>query len=328
MWSMGGILILSLLLGTAAYAGNTSQRTHRGAEPVESSVYCQNIGGVERGPEYGGTRRQIPCGPNFGTQNFEQPTSCSVVPPDVRERLMQAAAELDRIATAAENNTLAASDKFFRSMAQAISANLKFLAEKPSVPAQQMASAIWTYLNNDYNENDRRLYEAAAEAVQNFEQDPPTFLGAQTGNILFGEAMARMPGVMRLPTCRMPAGGARAAQAQAQQLQNAAEHLVQMDNAAEQFAASQEGAACRLEPQQSFGGNGAPGPNNGLPQGGIDQSPNPFQQNRNCVPVAIADEKRRLTGRPWTDSDVRIAGADEVTGAGETGALYGISGAA
>jgi hypothetical protein len=45
---------------------------------------------------------------------------------------------------------------------------------------------------------------------------------------------------------------------------------------------------------------------------------NPFGQNQNCLPSSVAEDLRKKhPGRPYTDSDIRIAGADEPTRSAE-----------
>lgn len=67
-------LILALAHDCSALAANTTRTTGKGAIHDES-VYCQNINGREsRGP-YNGTKRQIPCGPNFRRQPAAQPSA-------------------------------------------------------------------------------------------------------------------------------------------------------------------------------------------------------------------------------------------------------------
>lgn len=78
-----GLFAAWCLHGGAALAGNTSARTGKGAVQ-DNSVYCQNVDGREaRGP-YSGTRRQIPCGPNFRPGQAAAPPPPAVAPPPTR----------------------------------------------------------------------------------------------------------------------------------------------------------------------------------------------------------------------------------------------------
>ena len=115
---------------------------------------------------------------------------CSASPaPDVRQRLMTAAAEMDRSATQLQNAAMAASEQFIQGMAEVLSGQLQFLAQAAAHPqdtARQIAQGVVDYLTTDYNENNERLYDAAVQAVEAFRQNPARALGRQTGSAVAG----------------------------------------------------------------------------------------------------------------------------------------------
>ena len=112
-----------------------------------------------------------------------------VPPPDVRQRLMDAAAEMDRAATQMQNAALAASEQFIQGMAEVLAGHLEFLAQavtRPQETARQVGQAVIDYLTTDYNENNARLYDAAVEAVEAFRKNPARALGRQAGSTVAG----------------------------------------------------------------------------------------------------------------------------------------------
>jgi hypothetical protein len=113
------------------------------------------------------------------------------VAPDIRQELMNAAAQMDRIATDLQNRAMAASTHMIQGMAEVLSADLQFLAQTAQHPvetARQVATAIVDYLTTDYNVNNERLYDAAVQAVDEWQRDPAHALGKTVANVGVGAA--------------------------------------------------------------------------------------------------------------------------------------------
>src|ERR1700722_15312217 len=97
-----------------------------------------------------GTPDQMPANPFFGMEfrllaeaaelEAEQPQSGLPLPTDARSQLLQAAARLDNASTNAQNYSLAASNRFFHCMTEAVTADLQFLAQPGYVPAAQISN--------------------------------------------------------------------------------------------------------------------------------------------------------------------------------------------
>jgi len=129
---------------------------------------------------------------------------------------MNLAAEMDRIATNVQNGTLAATDSFFKGMAQAVDARLEFLAQPPGVPARQLAQntlqamqAVIDYLNSNDSSKEQRLYEAAVQAVRQIQSDiqsnPAGFFGKAAGNALFDAAAGKLTGACQAGSAKLVA---------------------------------------------------------------------------------------------------------------------------
>jgi hypothetical protein len=117
-------------------------------------------------------------------------------PPDrwsdesVPGRMMKLAAEMDRVTTEIQGNAMTAGNKFFGKMSESISKGAQFMAQDPEVPLGQMIDGLVTYLNNDHNENDQMLYDAAVKAVEDMQNDPATFFGEHAVDIALSGAGA------------------------------------------------------------------------------------------------------------------------------------------
>jgi hypothetical protein len=127
--------------------------------------------------------------------------------PDFRQQLMDDAAALDHAVTAWQDKALTASNHFFEGMGEVISAQLRFMAQKPGEPTKQIAQAVIKYLTTDYNRNNEQLYDDAVAAVDAFQKDPARLLGQQAGGIAVNVATE---GAGRLMTGGVTAGAAQA----------------------------------------------------------------------------------------------------------------------
>ncbi|MEJ0039890.1 MAG: hypothetical protein WDO68_28275 [Gammaproteobacteria bacterium] len=114
-----------------------------------------------------------PTGPTQPTQ--PGPDDLPLPPPE-QQQLRRLAGEVQRIADDPSKGALAATNRFFRCLAEAIAADLQFLAQPGYVPAQQMAQSLhegtWNYLTSNAYENNRQMFEGAVRALQNFQNDP------------------------------------------------------------------------------------------------------------------------------------------------------------
>jgi hypothetical protein len=110
------------------------------------------------------------------------------LPPNVRGQLLQAAARLDSAATNGQNYSLAATNRFFHCMGEAVSADLRFLAQPGYVPAAQIARSlhegVWKYLTSNAYDNNLAMYDAAVQSMQHAMNDPACFLGQAAPGIL------------------------------------------------------------------------------------------------------------------------------------------------
>jgi len=229
-------------------------------------------------------------------------------------------AQLDKVLSDAARNGLAATDQFFGGMAEAVNDNVKFLMQKPGVPAQQMGKAIWDYLTNDNAKNHEQLLQGAKQAVQDFQQNPARFLGNQAGNLAVSEATG---GAAKL------AGGVMkqlAGRAQAiAQAEKAATRLIAMND-----AANEANAAVRAAESGHFtsaGGSRLPtepaagdAPMKGVVTAGDPAMEQAFPVNprclqNNCVPAVIAhDLNIKSPENLLRDYDIRFKSADNPTG--------------
>jgi hypothetical protein len=101
------------------------------------------------------------------------------LPPDVRQQLLNTAAQVDKVVDDAQAYSLAASDHFFKCLGEAVSADLKFLAQPGYVPAAQIAnslhSGVTNYFTGNAYANNMQAYQAAQQGLNNLAQDPACF---------------------------------------------------------------------------------------------------------------------------------------------------------
>ena len=140
----------------------------------------------------------IPTNPFFGMEfrllaevaelEEQKPQSGLPLPPGVRSQLLQAAAQMDNAATNTQNYSLAATNRFFHCMSEAVSADLRFLAQPGYVPAAQMAKAlhqgVWSYLTSNAYSNNLAMYDAAVQSMQHAMHDPACVFGQAAPGII------------------------------------------------------------------------------------------------------------------------------------------------
>jgi hypothetical protein len=129
----------------------------------------------------------------------QKPQSGLPLPGDVRGQLLQAAAQLDESATNAQNYSLAGTNRFFRCMAEAVNADLQFLAQPGYVPAAQIANAlhtgVWNYLTSNAYSNNLAMYDGAVQSMQHAMNDPACAFG-QAAPALAAVAVTRLGSAM------------------------------------------------------------------------------------------------------------------------------------
>jgi len=217
----------------------------------------------------------------------EEPTAASPetpgglpLPPNVRQALMNAAAKMDQIADNAQATALAATDHFFKCLAEAVSADLKFLAQPGYVPAAQIAQALhdstWNYLTSNAYANNLQLFTAAQQTLNNFKQDP----ACAVANFVPQAAV-------------MAATHLAGAAAEATAAQRAANEAILLDQAGQKAALTAQHAANGLEGKVV--GNAA-----GAIPAEIELYTAAECGENLCVPLAIAKDLSVATGEPLT----------------------------
>jgi hypothetical protein len=78
----------------------------------------------------------------------------------------------DFAATRWQEASILATGSFFQGMSESVAANLKFLAQAPGAPTQEIGQAVTDYLVKDNAKNHRELYAAAKRAVADLRKDP------------------------------------------------------------------------------------------------------------------------------------------------------------
>jgi hypothetical protein len=135
------------------------------------------------------------------------PQSGLPLPADVRNQLLQAAAQLDNSLTGTQDASLFATNRFFHCMSEAVYADLQFLAQPGYVPAAQIAKSlhegVWNYLTSNAYGNNLAMYDAAVQSMQHGINDPAcAFGGAAPAVVLTAithgpAAMAEVKGVQQ-----------------------------------------------------------------------------------------------------------------------------------
>jgi hypothetical protein len=132
-----------------------------------------------------------------------------------QEQAMNTARRMDVLATDFQNHALAAVDQFFAGVAEWAGSTLRFLAQQPGVPAQQLGDAIVKYMTNNAEDNHGLLYSAASQAVNEMRHNPARFWGKNAVNVLL---LAR-GGLEAIQQARQLAQAAREAETVADTLQ-------------------------------------------------------------------------------------------------------------
>lgn len=173
-WLYGNnvVIPISQMLQLGAQAGRC------GADPWDpSKAVC--TGGAPSAPaDGGGVAQEEP-------QTDNPPGYALPLPPNVRRALLIAAAQMDAMATGAQGYSLAATNRFFRCLQEAVDGDLRFLAQPGYVPAAQLAKSlhegVWSYLTSNPYRNNLGMYDGAVAAMKRAMQDPACSF-AQTAN--------------------------------------------------------------------------------------------------------------------------------------------------
>lgn len=215
------------------------------------------------------------------------PTPRPQLTPDPAKALMDMAGQLDK----GVDNAQAATGEFLGGAADSIKQTLEYFAQprgdfgRPGKPLQD----IIDYLNNDYNENDKRLYDAAVQALDEFQKNPARFLGEQAPNLL--------------PTHEL---------GDISRARQAAQRLSEVQGAARKFSQfeGEAAAAAKMKRTASEAGYGSqpkkPADSAVTKPPQSSRPPvNPFLDFENCVEVSIAQDQTWATGKPSIALDTR-----------------------
>jgi hypothetical protein len=105
------------------------------------------------------------------------------LPEATRQQLLKGAAEMDRLASDAQNYALAGTNRFFKCLVETVSADMKFLAQPAYVPAAQLARSLhegtWAYLTSDAYRNNRQMFDQALKSLRQLQADPACSFGAR-----------------------------------------------------------------------------------------------------------------------------------------------------
>ncbi len=129
--------------------------------------------GETPGPGSGGA----PTDPGL-TPSPETPGALPL-PANVRQQLLNTAGQLDKVLDDAQDYSLAATDRFFKCLGEALSADLKFLAQPGYVPAAQIAQSlhagVTNYFTSNASSNNLQAYQAAQQSLNTLKSDPACF---------------------------------------------------------------------------------------------------------------------------------------------------------
>lgn len=207
-------------------------------------------------------------------------------PPDLRREAMALAGQLDAIATEWQDDAIVATGRFFFHMSRAVAAQLRFLAQTPGQPGNQIWQAIVTYVNNDALENHKRLLDGAVAAVRRFDRDPAAAMGAAAGHAAIDAATGGA-----LKVCKVAKKHAAQAALRIAEARKAADRLKMAAQAKRQFEAEGFGA---LSPDDI--------PKTVTPRPGSPPV-NPFIGTANCFWCALAKDRQLATGKPYIALD-------------------------
>ncbi|MGD1064372.1 MAG: hypothetical protein ABR860_14020 [Terracidiphilus sp.] len=101
------------------------------------------------------------------------------LPANVRQQLLDTAGQLDKVLDDAQSYSLAATNRFFKCLGEALSADLKFLAQPGYVPAAQIAQSlhagVTNYFTSNAASNNLQAYQAAQQSLNTLKSDPACF---------------------------------------------------------------------------------------------------------------------------------------------------------
>lgn len=246
---------------------NAENTRHMNAQARIHKETCALHGGISQsGGSPPGTSGSPDRGPAAGRDDGGLP-----LPPNVRKQLLQGAAEMDRLMTKGQNNALAATNRFFDCLTEAVKADLLFLAQPRYLPASQIATALhdgtWRYLTSNAYDNNNAMFQSALQSLRRLQSDPACW---------FGQAA---PGATAAAATHLAGAAAEAAE-----VQNAANAAVRIANEnAERRAAY--GNSSRSRPAR-----GTPNPINRF---------NPECAPNMCFPSALAQDLTWETGDPY-----------------------------
>lgn len=212
-----------------------------------------------------------------GTAGADSGTAADAILTDGdRSRLFKLSATMDDVAEQLDSDSGNPALEFGKGLADWASGTLKFLAQKPGVPLNQLAKSIADYLTNDNAANHRRLRAAAQQAVREFQKNPARFIGQNLPNVVPG------PGVLgKAPALRQIA-----------QVEKAAGNLEKLAAAEAKFG---QAYARALEDGAAVGAGAA----------------SPCFAANACFPTALAQAELFRSGEPFVVGGVNAAaGAD------------------
>ena len=108
--------------------------------------------------------------------NDPEPGGGLPLPASTRQQLLNAAAEMDHVATQAQSYALAGTNRFLKCLAKTLEGDLRFLAQPAYVPAAQMAQSLhestWKYLTSNPYSNNLAMLQSAVDGLRNAVNDP------------------------------------------------------------------------------------------------------------------------------------------------------------
>jgi hypothetical protein len=204
------------------------------------------------------------------------------LPANVRQQLLNTAAQVDKVLDDAQNNALAATDRFFKCLGEGISADLKFLAQPGYEPAAQIAQSlhagVTNYFTSNAYSNNMQAYQAAQQSMNTLKSDPACF----AANV------APMVAAIAVTHLASAAAEANATQAAAN------EAIAEAD--ATEAAANDFMKVATEETEREAAWNAGPGKYGANPA----NPKNPFCAPNMCFPSAIAEEVSQEFGQPFS----------------------------
>jgi len=138
--------------------GNVTSCQRSAADQLEEALKPIRMARSDEDTRYGKTLIDIGNGKCSGGQPAASGSDPTLSPAD-QSKVYKLSATMNDIASAA-NSIGRAVGEFVKGLADWAKGTLDFLAQKPGVPLQQMASSLVTYLTNDNAANHRMLAQA------------------------------------------------------------------------------------------------------------------------------------------------------------------------